>query len=292
MFWQEVKDSRSTILLVHDQPLLMLLKQPEGPLDRSHGARLVHPGFRMQRQFHERFGVDVVSGIASNEGQTVAWAPWYRPHVDPNYYDSESPGLEILSDYCEVRIVDDDDKEVARGETGEITSRYKQPHMQFEGYYNDPDKTAEVFRGGWYHHGDLGRIDEKGLLHFAGRKAESIRHRGEWIARELVENAANAHPLVKESVLVGVPSGLGDEDLKLYVVPKGPTPISPPDLLDHLAGSLPYFMIPRYVESIESLPRTPGLEKIRWRDLSSLGVGSAWDRRQAGYKIKRRTHQT
>ena len=98
---------------------------------------------------------------------------------------------------------------------------------------------------------------------------------------------ANAYPLVKESVPVGVPSGLGDEDLKLYIVPKGVTPINPPDLLDHLAGSLPYFMIPRYVESIESLPRTPGLEKIRWRDLSSLGVGLAWDRQQAGYKIKR-----
>lgn len=287
-YWHEVRDNKATILLIHDQPFVMLYKQPETDLDLAHGARLVFPGFRLQSQFHARFGVDVVSGLGSNESQTVALAPWYRPHVDPNYYMTESPGLEILSDYFDVRVVDDTDRELNRGEVGEVVSRQRHPHTQFEGYLGDPDKTAEVFRGGWYHHGDLGRLDENGLLHFAGRKAESIRHRGEWIPHELVENVVNAHPRVRASALVGVPSDLGDEDLKLYVV-QDDSGLEPSDLLDYLSQSLAYFMIPRFVEFVDSLPRTAGLEKIAWRQLRDRGIGDSWDREKVGYTVKRTT---
>ena len=284
-FWSEVVDYGATILLLHDQPMVMLLNAPPGPHDRTHRARVAHPGFRRHREFHERFGVDVANIMGSNESQSIALSCRYRSHADPNYYREESPGMEIMHDVVEVRIVDESGNDVAPGSAGEILSRHRYPHTRFDGYYNDEAATARAFYGDWYRHGDLGRIDERGLLYFVGRKADSIRHRGEWIPQEIVEDAAASHPAVAAAALVGVATSLGDEDLKLYVQPAG-EPVDPTELLDHIAERVPYFMVPRYVAFIDAMPRTPGLEKITRRALSTA-VDGAWDRDRVGYQLRR-----
>ncbi|HEV7653093.1 MAG TPA: AMP-binding protein [Actinophytocola sp.] len=284
-FWTEVADYEATILLLHDQPMVMLLNAPPGPADRAHRARVTHPGFRRHREFHDRFGVDVANMIGSNESQSIALSCRYRSHADPAYYTEEQPGLEIMHDVVDVRIVDTDGTDVPPGKSGEILSRQKHPHTRFEGYYNDKAATDRAFYGDWYRHGDLGRIDDRGLLHFIGRKADSIRHRGEWIPQEIVEDAATSHPAVAAAALVGVGTDLGDEDLKLFVEPAAGA-CDPAELLDHIAARVPYFMVPRYVQLIDGLPRTPGLEKITRRALST-DVEDAWDRERAGYVVRR-----
>lgn len=289
-YWPHVQATRSTILLLHEQPMMMLLAQEPSPLDRAHGAVIAAPGWRRQREFHDRFGVDLAGSIGTNETGSFAIAPPYRTRMDPTYYDEDAPGQEILADAFEVRVVDADGNEVPTGQTGEITCRAKRPHTIFEGYYNDPERTQSVLRDGWYHLGDLGFLDEDGRLHFMGRRSDSIRHRGEWIPHSLVEDAVRSHPAVRETALVGVPSPLGDEDLKLYVVPDDPDgEPAPEDLLSHVGRLLPYFMVPRYVELVDALPRTPGLEKIRRNELQSRGIGDAWDREAAGYSVRKET---
>jgi crotonobetaine/carnitine-CoA ligase len=286
-FWEEVRRYQTTVLVLHDQPFVMLLKAEPNRRDRDHPGRVVRPGFRLQRQFHERFGVAVTSVLGNTESNMVALAPWWRSSVDPHYYDTESPGLDIITEMYDVACVDDEDREVPRGEVGELVSRQKHPHTMFEGYFKDPAKTAEAFRNQWYHSGDLAMIDANGRLHFRGRKAHSIRHRGEFVPHEAIENAANGHAAVLASAVVGVPSDLGDEDIKMYVVAREGSTVAPTDLLDYLGTKVSYAMVPRYIEFVPDLPRNPGLDKINWMELRKRGIGEAWDREAAGYKVKR-----
>jgi carnitine-CoA ligase len=188
-----------------------------------------------------------------------------------------------------VRILDDEDREVPTGAVGEICVRTDEPWMMFSGYYENPEATAEAFRNGWYHTGDLGRFDEDGELFFADRKADYIRYKGRSIASFEIETVAIAHPAVAEVGAVGIPSKEleHEAEVKLFVGLKEGKRVTGEELARHINDNGPYYLVPRYIEFTDDLPHNENgkLQKylLRKRGLSE----NDWDRDQSGFVLQR-----
>ena len=155
----------------------------------------------------------------------------------------------------EVIITDENGVEVSRGRQGEILIRNPATMI---GYFKDPEKSAETKKMGWIHTGDIGYQDEDGYFFFIGRKKEIIRRRGELISPSEVEFVINSHPNVQESAVVGIPSdlGLGEEEIKVYVVLKPHESATPADILSWCKGRLAEFKIPRFLEFYKEFPKS------------------------------------
>jgi fatty-acyl-CoA synthase len=154
----------------------------------------------------------------------------------------------------ETRIVDDADQPVPAGTVGEIVHR--SPHATL-GYYNDPDKTAEAFRGGWFHSGDLGYLDDTGHLYVVDRKKDMIKTGGENVASREVEEAIYTHPDVAEVAVFGVSHPRWVEAVAAVVVPRAGADLSPDDVLAHARSVLAGYKAPKYVVLAEALPKNP-----------------------------------
>jgi crotonobetaine/carnitine-CoA ligase len=157
--------------------------------------------------------------------------------------------------FFEYGAVDEHDRLLPRGEVGELVFRPLLPHAMTSGYYKDPERTLERFRNLMFHTGDLGYVDESGLLHFRSRVADRIRRRGENIAAAELEWVVLRHACVVEAAAYGVPDELGDEEVKLDVV-LGDA-VGAAELHGWLAENVPRYMIPRYLELRDALPKTP-----------------------------------
>ncbi|TAM58072.1 ATP-dependent acyl-CoA ligase [bacterium] len=197
-----------------------------------------------------------------------------------NSFDRWRMGSVGLARPCqEVSILDSAGKPVADGVTGEIAVRGREPHVIFEGYYEQPDVTKAAFTGGWFRTGDAGKRDADGFIYFVGRSKEMIRRKGENISPEHVEELLRECPLVRETAAVGVPSDLGEDELKLVAVPNA-AGIDRSQVHAWCRDHLPAFMVPRYYELIEALPKTATAKTERKR----LAVVDAktWDAYEEG----------
>ena len=121
-------------------------------------------------------------------------------------------------------------------------------------------------------------MDEKGYVYFVGREAHWIRRRGENVSAFEVEKALTAHPSVQDCGVVGVPSELGEEDIKAYVeVVAGADQPPPEDLVAWCREHIAYFKTPRYIEFVAEFPRTMTKNEIARHELRALGIGDCWD---------------
>jgi len=153
-----------------------------------------------------------------------------------------------------VRIVDDRDKDVPPGELGEIVLRG--PKV-FKGYWKNPQATAEALRGGWFHTGDIGALDEAGFLYLVDRKKDIIISGGENIASSEVERVIYQHPAVLETAVIGIPDAKWGEVPKAYVVIKTGSQVSSEELRGLCLENLAKFKVPKEFEFIDALPRNP-----------------------------------
>lgn len=163
----------------------------------------------------------------------------------------------------ETRIVAEDMTDVARGEIGEIVHRSPQLLL---GYWNDPERTAEAFAGGWFHSGDLGVVDPEGYLTIVDRKKDMIKSGGENVASREVEEAVYLHPAVSEVAVVGMPDPKWIEAVVAVVVRRPEGAADEQDILRHCAAHLSTFKIPKRVVFVEDLPRNAS-GKILKREL-------------------------
>jgi long-chain acyl-CoA synthetase len=155
--------------------------------------------------------------------------------------------------FTDVRLVDDYDRPVGRGQTGEIAVRGP---MVFKGYWNLPEDTARTFREGWHHTGDLGRFDDEGFLWYAGRKAEKelIKPGGENVYPAEVEKVILQHPAVEKTVVIGVPDPKWKEAIKAVCqLRKGQT-LEPRALIDFVGERIARFKKPQMVQFVDELP--------------------------------------
>lgn len=154
-----------------------------------------------------------------------------------------------------VRVVDEDDNDVAAGETGEIVVRG--PNVAV-GYWGLPDVTSYVGRNGWHHTGDLGRFDAGGYLWFVDRKPEKdlIKTGGENVYPEEVERVLREHPDVREVCVIGVADPEWSEAVKAVVVSESTASVSAADLIDFCRRRVASYKKPKHVEFVQDLPRT------------------------------------
>jgi long-chain acyl-CoA synthetase len=169
--------------------------------------------------------------------------------------------------WLEVKIFDDQDKELPMGSIGEIVMK---SWVVTEGYYKEPEATALAIRNGWFHTGDLGKFDAEGYLYIVGRKKEMIKVGGEIVFEPEVEVAIHKHPDVAEVAVVGVRDKLRGEVPKAFVVLKENKSVSGEDLRYFLREHLAHFKIPHHFEFRDSLPQTRtnkiDKEKLRTQD--------------------------
>jgi crotonobetaine/carnitine-CoA ligase len=185
----------------------------------------------------------------------------------------------------ECRIVDAHDEPLPPNTPGELIVRSDEPWVLMAGYWRMPEKTAEAWRNGWFHTGDICSYDSNGEFYFIDRAKDAIRRRGENISSMEVEVVVVEHPEVVECAAFGVPAEFGEEEVKIAVVVTDAGAFDPAELIDFLVPRLPRFMVPRYIEVVDALPRT-STEKIQKQSLRDAGITeSTWDRETAGVKV-------
>ena len=163
----------------------------------------------------------------------------------------------------ETIIVDIDDRPVPPGTEGEIVHR--SPHAML-GYWNDPEKTAEAFRNGWFHSGDLGVIDDEGYLYVVDRKKDMIKTGGENVASREVEEALYAHPGVAEVAVFAVPDPRWVEAVTAAVIPRSGQTLNEDELIAFCKQRLASFKSPKYIVIVDTLPKNAS-GKILKREL-------------------------
>lgn len=271
-FWDEIRRTGATVFDFMGATLTMLHKRPRLADDLDNPARLGWgvpvPGFAAD--FEERFGVHLVELY----GSTDAGIPIYHPVDEPRRAGSCGRAIP----HYDVRLCDEGGSEVPVGEVGEILVRPNEPSLMSDGYYGMPEATLQSRRDLWFHTGDLARRDSDGYFYFVGRRTDSIRRRGENISAFEVDEVVKLHPAVLDAASFGVPSELTEEDVMVAVVPRPGHELDPQQLIDFCASRMAGHMVPRYVEILESLPRTP-TEKVEKAWLRERGVTpSTWDR--------------
>ncbi len=159
-----------------------------------------------------------------------------------------SAGRPLL--FVEAKVVDTDGEDVGVGELGEIV--YRSPHLCL-GYWNKPEATEEAFKGGWFHSGDLVKMDEDGYIEVIDRVKDVINTGGVMVASREIEDCIYTLPQVAEVAVVGVPDEKWIEAVTAFVVPK--EPITDEEIIQHVKNNLASFKVPKQVELVDELPR-------------------------------------
>ena len=160
----------------------------------------------------------------------------------------------------EVRIVDDEGRDVPVGAVGEAV--YRGATVMKE-YYKNPQATADAFRGGWFHSGDLLRQDDEGFLYVVGRKQDMIVSGGENIYPAEIEDVLHAHPKILEAAVIGVYDGEWGESVKAIVVPKPGATLTEEEVIEYCKQNLASYKKPRSVDFVDSLPHSSTMKVLK-----------------------------
>lgn len=261
--------------------LPILINQAERPDDGDNPLRLMVGAAApagLFAAFEERFNTRLLEGYGSTEAALCLMNP----------FDARRPGScgQPITGW-DVMIADNEDRPCATGQTGQILARPQRPGLGTMGYDGLPGATADLMRDGWIHSGDLGYRDGEGYFYFVDRKSQALRRRGENISSFEVEAALCSHPSVLEACVVGVPSEIGEDDVKAVVVLRPGEDVAPKELTDWCQDRLAYFAIPRYIALRGHLPKTPSFRVEKHR-LKAEGVtADCWDREAAGVVLAR-----
>jgi acyl-CoA synthetase (AMP-forming)/AMP-acid ligase II len=159
----------------------------------------------------------------------------------------------------DVRLVDEDGRDVPRGAVGEIVARSE---FTMRGYWRNPEETARTKRDGWVHTGDLGAFDDEGFLSVVGRRKEVIRSAGESIFPAEIERVLLDHPDVREAGVVGVPDETWGEAVVAAVVLRDGATLDADAVIAHVRAHLAGFKKPKHVCFLDELPRTAASRQV------------------------------
>lgn len=272
-FWDQVREAKATVFDFMGATLTMLHKQPRDPRDGDNPARLAWgiPMPAFADEFEERFGLELIDGYGMTECGVVIYNPGRGAPAG-------SSGR-VVAPY-EVKIVDENRVEVPAGEVGEIAVRSSEPNLMMLGYFGMPEETAAMMSGGWLYTGDLGSFDTDGYFYFSGRKKDALRRRGQNISAFEVEEVIDSHPDVLESAVFGVASDLTEQEVMATIVLAPGSDLRPADLHRFCAERMADFMLPRYIDFVSALPKTP-TAKVEKTELEKRGITpTTWDAEQ------------
>lgn len=226
----------------------------------------------LRRQFEETFGIPIVMNYGSTETGHIAG--WTARDMKAGLWKPGSAGR--LYDGVELEIRDGDGAALAQGETGEIVVR----SQMTRGYVDDAAASGELVRDGWVHSGDMGYVDDDGVLFLVGRKRDMIKCGGFQVWPEEIEEELRAHPLVRDVRVVGVPDErLGEIPKAIVVREPGSAPEQDDDavaatLLAYVRDRLAHFKAPRQWAFMDELPRSEA-GKVRRDALAAAGAREA-----------------
>jgi crotonobetaine/carnitine-CoA ligase len=274
----------ATVTVAHGPMIEMIHAQPPAPADKQLPVTRVLAcpmPKRIAAEFEDRFGLRGIEAFGMTEIGIAAMRPIDEPL---------RPGScgRIDHEHYELRIADPrTDEELPAGQVGQILIRAKVDWILMQGYSGMAESTVAAWRNLWFHTGDAGYVDAEGYLYFVDRLGDRIRRRAENISSYDIETAAMTYPGIAEAAAVGVPSEFeSDDDVKLCAATSDGSPIDMPSFLRHLAVRLPHYMVPRYLEQVDRLPRTP-TNKVRKQELRAAGVhAGTWDRKAHGIELR------
>jgi crotonobetaine/carnitine-CoA ligase len=261
-FWEQTRRYGATQFNAVGAIVSILAKQPPQPDDADNPVSVCYTALAMSeaehRAFERRFGLELVVGYGLSEstfgtitprGAPFPFGTMGRPRQHPS-----------LGRINEARVIDPSTSsgqagsEAAAGKMGELLLRNP---ATMRGYFKEPELTEQTLLDGWLHTGDAVRRDEGGWFYFVDRRRDVIRRRGENLSSAEVEAVILAHPAVLECAVIGVPSELGEEDVKAFVVLNAGHTLDGDGLVAWCAERLADYKLPRYVEFRTSLPKTP-----------------------------------
>ncbi|MHA7649615.1 AMP-binding protein [Mycobacterium sp. ML4] len=281
--WDAVRAHRAVGFAGAGAMVSMLLNLPPDPRDGQLPLRFISAApidAASYRAIERRYGCAVVTMYGMTEAFPLA--------VDDVAYDGIPGTSGRTNPNFEVRIVDADGVQLPAGSVGEITCRAKFRDVMSDGYVraDGPGRQVEPHPE-WFRTGDLGKVDSKGNLTYVDRVKDSLRRRGENVSSVELEAVVMAHPAVAEAAAVAVPSDLSEDDILVIVTLRAGAALDCAELLDFCAARMPYFCVPRFVDTVDELPKN-AIGRIRKDLLRTRGLtAGAWDRERHGYVVSR-----
>jgi carnitine-CoA ligase len=273
--WDEVRRTNSVALALIGPLTALLHSAPPRADDRDNPVRhvILGPMIPEMKAFEDRFGVRVCVAYGQTEIGCPLTSGWdHGPTSSCGKVRDSYP-------WPEVRIVDTYDNPLGPDQPGELIVRARAPWGMNLGYHNMDAETVSAWRNGWFHTGDVLSYDVEGHFYFVDRLKDTIRRRGENISSFEVEQLVLEHSAVRECAAVGIRSPFGDEEILVAVIPHEGAKVEPAELIDFLAGNMPAFMVPRYIDVLPDLPRSETTGRVRKQDLRDRGLTeSVWDR--------------
>ncbi|PKB59729.1 MAG: hypothetical protein BZY83_00185 [SAR202 cluster bacterium Casp-Chloro-G2] len=287
-FWGQVRDAQATVVNFIGMMMPVLSKNAPSPDDKDNTVRLFYgsPSFPPEflAEFQERFDTDIIVGFGMTETcfgtierigdeRRAGSSGGPRQHPDARFVNQVRIADQVTGEHVGVDTV------------GEITIH--NPAIM-PGYWRNDEQNAETLRDGWLYTGDLGWVDADGFLYFVDRKKDIIRRRGENISSQEVENVIKRNPSVLDCAVLAVPSDLGEDEVKAYVIPREGASPNPEELVYWCADNLAYFKVPRYWEIRDELPRTPSLrvrKDVLRQEREDL-IEGCFDLEAAGIKLR------
>ncbi|MDQ0188978.1 long-chain-fatty-acid--CoA ligase [Alicyclobacillus cycloheptanicus] len=272
---ETIERERATLLFAPPTVWIAMLRHPDfDQRDLSSLRKCIYGAAIMpvevQKELHRRLpGARLWNMYGQTEVAPLATG------LSPEDHDRKPGSVGLPTINVEARIVDDDDQPVPAGTLGEIVLRT--PHAML-GYLKEPEKTAEAFRNGWFHTGDLGVMDEEGYITVIDRKKDMIKTGGVNVASSEVEEAIYQHPGVSEVAVIGVPDDYWMEAVTAVIVPKPGVELNAADLEAHCRERLGKFKIPKHFVFVESLPKNPSgkiLKRALRDQFANLGKAGA-----------------
>jgi long-chain acyl-CoA synthetase len=198
----------------------------------------------VMKEFQEKFGVRVLEGYGLSETSPLATFNHFERPSKPGTVGQPIFGVDV-------RCVDENDNEVLPGERGEVVIRG--PNVM-KGYYKRPEATAEAFRNGWFHTGDVGIIDDEGYLAIVDRKKDMILRGGYNVYPRELEEIIITHPAISLCAVIGVKCPRLGEEVKAYVVLKQGASLTETEFFAWCKTEIAANKYPRHVEFRDSLP--------------------------------------
>mgnify|MGYP000672271918 CR=1 FL=1 len=201
----------------------------------------------VMERWNNELGAKIYEGYGLSEaGPVVSLMP------TKGAYKVGSVGIPMEG--VEVKVVDEEGKELARGEVGELI--VKGPNVM-KGYYNKPEETEKVLKDGWLYTGDMVYVDDDGYIFIVGRKKDLIIRGGFNIYPREIEEVLVSHPLISEAAVVGVPNKYLGEEVKAFVKQKPGSKLTEDMVLEYCEERLPYYKTPKSVVFVKSFKKDP-----------------------------------
>ena len=279
-FWDSVRHYGGTTFNALGAMVPILMKQPQKPSDADNPVRLVITSAcpaNLWEPFEKRFNVKIWEAFGSVDGGGA---------LTFNFGDAPVGSVGKFITGHPWKLVDDDGNEVTQGEIGELITQVINKKSGSVEYYKNTEASQKKVQDGWVYHGDLFYADKEGNLYFVDRKNDCMRRRGENISSFEVENIIEKHPDVAECAAFAVPSELGEDEVMIWLKPKPVGGLNLKDLMQHCAANMAYFMVPRYVDVVDEIPRT-GTLRVQKAEMKKQGVSDrTWDREKEMPQLK------